>query len=160
MEAPPSESADAIAVRPATPADAATIVDFQLRMARESEGLALAPEVVEAGVRGVFADPARGRYWVAEAGGRLLGCLLTTFEWSDWRAGTVVWVQSVYVIPEARRRGVYRSLYERLQRNVEAAPGLKGIRLYVDKTNAPAQRTYERLGMTREHYDLYEWMKG
>jgi ribosomal protein S18 acetylase RimI-like enzyme len=160
MEAPPSDPAAAVAVRPATLADVETIVDFQLRMARESEGLALVPQVVEAGVRGVFADLARGCYWVAEASGRLVGCLLTTFEWSDWRAGTVVWVQSVYVAPEARRRGVYRSLYEKLQRDVEATPGLKGIRLYVDKTNAPAQRAYERLGMTREHYDLYEWMKG
>jgi len=160
METSPSEPTDAVAVRPATPADAAAIVEFQLRLARESEGLALAPEVVAAGVGGVFADLARGRYWVAESGGRLVGCLLTTFEWSDWRAGTVVWVQSVYVVPEARRRGVYRSLYERLRNDVEASPDWKGIRLYVDKTNAPAQRAYERLGMTREHYDLYEWMKG
>lgn len=164
METPSSacdaDSADAVVVRPATLVDVPAILDFQLRMARESEGLALDPRVVEIGVRGVFAEPARGRYWVAESGGQVVGCLLTTFEWSDWRAGTVVWVQSVYVVPEARRRGVYRRLYERLRRDVETSPDLKGIRLYVDKSNAPAQRTYERLGMTREHYDLYEWMKG
>jgi ribosomal protein S18 acetylase RimI-like enzyme len=164
METRPSaadlDSAVAVAIRPATLADVPAIVEFQLRMALESEGLALDRQVVESGVRGVFAEPARGRYWVAESGGRIVGCLLTTYEWSDWRAGTVLWVQSVYVVPEARRRGVYRSLYERLRRDVEATPDLKGIRLYVDKSNAPAQRTYERLGMTREHYDLYEWMKG
>lgn len=85
-----SESDGAVAVRPATEDDAPTLVDFQLRLARESEGLALAPEVVGQGVRGVFADPARGRYWMAEADGRVVGCLLTTYEWSDWRAGTVV----------------------------------------------------------------------
>jgi len=164
METRPSaadlDSAVAVAIRPAVLADVPAIVEFQLRMALESEGLALDRQVVEVGVRGVFAEPARGRYWVAESGGRIVGCLLTTYEWSDWRAGTVLWVQSVYVVPEARRRGVYRSLYERLRRDVEATPDLKGIRLYVDKSNAPAQRTYERLGMTREHYDLYEWMKG
>jgi ribosomal protein S18 acetylase RimI-like enzyme len=160
MEPPPSEPADAVAIRPATPADAPALADFQLRLARESEGLELDPEVLRAGVRGVFADPARGRYWVAEAEGRVVGCLLTTYEWSDWRAGTIVWVQSVYVVPEARRRGIYRRLYERLRRDVEASPDLKGIRLYVDRTNTPAQRTYERLGMSRAHYELYEWMKG
>lgn len=164
MEAPPSaadsDSEAAVAIRPASPVDVSVLVEFQLRMAEESEGLALDPQAVAAGVRGVFDDPARGRYWVAESAGRVIGCLLTTYEWSDWRAGTVLWVQSVYVAPEARRRGVYRNLYERLRRDVEASPDLKGIRLYVDKSNAPAQRAYERLGMTREHYDLYEWMKG
>ncbi len=151
---------DAVAIRLASIAEVPILIDFQLRMARESEGLELDPAVLRAGILGLFADPARGSYWVAEAGGQVVGCLLTTWEWSDWRAGTVVWVQSVYVVPEARRRGVYRRLYERVRGEVEASPDLRGIRLYVDKTNAAAQRAYERLGMTREHYDLYEWMKG
>jgi ribosomal protein S18 acetylase RimI-like enzyme len=160
VKPPASDPEDAVAIRPATPGDAPTLIDFQLRLARESEGLALDPEVLRRGVLGVFEDPVRGRYWVAEAAGRMVGGLLATREWSDWRAGTVVWVQSVYVVPEARRRGIYRRLYERLRREVEASPDLKGIRLYVDKTNTPAQRAYERLGMTRDHYDLYEWLKG
>ncbi len=155
-----SEPEDAVAIRPATPGDASALIGFQLHLARESEGLALDPEVLRRGILGVFEDPARGRYWVAEEAGRVVGCLLATREWSDWRAGTVVWVQSAYVVPEARRRGIYRQLYERLRREVEASPDLKGIRLYVDKRNTPAQRAYERLGMTREHYDLYEWLKG
>lgn len=161
MADPASNGSDPGAgVRPARLDEAPTLVDFQLLMARESEGLALDPEVVRQGILGVFADPARGRYWVAEGGGRVVGCLLTTFEWSDWRAGTVVWVQSVYVVPEARRQGVYRRLYERVRGEVEASPDLRGIRLYVDRTNAAAQRAYERLGMSRDHYDLFEWMKG
>jgi ribosomal protein S18 acetylase RimI-like enzyme len=155
----PTSPADALVVRPATPADVPVLTDFQLRLGRETESLELDPAVLREGVAGVFADPRRGRYWVAEAEGRVVGCLLTTFEWSDWRAGTVVWVQSVYVDPAARRRGVYRRLYERLRQDVEASPDLKGIRLYVDRTNAAAQRTYERLGMSREHYEMYEWLK-
>ena len=146
-------------VRPATPEDAATIVDFQLRMAKETEDLDLDRGTVRRGVEAVFADPARGSYWIAESGGRVAGCLLTTFEWSDWRNGTVLWIESLYVLPEEGGRGIYRALYEHLKRQVETDPGLQGIRLYVDRRNVAAQRVYERLGMNRDHYDLFEWMK-
>jgi GNAT superfamily N-acetyltransferase len=150
---------ESLAIRPGGPEDAGTIIDFQLRMARETEELGLDPDVLSRGVAAVFADPAKGAYWIAERAGRTVGCLLTTFEWSDWRNGFVLWVQSVYVLPEERGRGVYRALYERVKRQVDEAPSLKGIRLYVEKRNAAAQRVYERLGMTREHYDLFEWLK-
>ncbi len=147
-------------VRPATVADAPQITAFQQQMARESEGLELDPETVERGVRAVFDDPSKGAYWVADLDGRLVGGLLTVPEWSDWRNGTVLWVHSVYVAPDARRQGVYSALYENLRRTVERSPGLVGLRLYVDKRNATAQRTYEALGMTSNHYDLFEWLQG
>jgi RimJ/RimL family protein N-acetyltransferase len=146
-------------IRSAVPADAPAIVEFQILMARETEDLELDRETITGGVDAVFADPAKGTYWLAERDGRIAGCLLTTYEWSDWRNGTVLWIQSVYVPPEERGRGIYRALYEHLKRRVELEPGLKGIRLYVDRRNAVAQRVYARLGMTREHYDLFEWMK-
>lgn len=152
-----------LSIRPGEPGDAAAIVDFQLRMARETEELGLDPDTLRRGVAAVFADPGKGRYWIAERGRfetiTAVGCLLTTFEWSDWRNGVILWIQSVYVVPEERGRGVYRALYERVRRQVEESPDLKGIRLYVEKRNAAAQRVYERLGMTREHYDLFEWLK-
>jgi GNAT superfamily N-acetyltransferase len=150
------------AVRPALPEEAPTLIDFQLRLARESEGLELDPEVLTRGVHAVFADPTKGQYWLAVAAadaGRIAGGLLTTYEWSDWRNRMVLWIQSVYVLPEERGRGVYRSLYESLKRTVLGSPDLAGIRLYVDRRNEAAQRAYERLGMSREHYDLYEWLK-
>ncbi|MFL6195392.1 MAG: GNAT family N-acetyltransferase [Thermoanaerobaculia bacterium] len=146
-------------IREALPADAPAIVEFQLLMARETEDLALDRETVTRGVAAVFADPGKGIYWVAERDGRITGSLLTTFEWSDWRNGTVLWVQSVYVPPEERGRGVYRALYERVKARVRESADLKGIRLYVDRRNTAAQRVYERLGMTREHYDMFEWLK-
>lgn len=154
-----------LTVRPARPADAAAIASFQILMARETEGLELDPATVDLGVRAVFADPAKGSYWVAESGGpghdgRIVASLLTTPEWSDWRAATVLWIQSLYVLPEERGRGVYRALYERLRREVESSPHLAGIRLYVDRRNTAAQGVYERLGMTREHYEMFEWLKG
>jgi RimJ/RimL family protein N-acetyltransferase len=148
-----------LSIRPGEPEDAEAIVDFQLRMARETEELGLDPATLRRGVAAVFADPSRGRYWMAERGREVIGCLLTTFEWSDWRDGVILWIQSVYVVPEERGRGVYRALYERVRRQVDESADLKGIRLYVEKRNAAAQRVYERLGMTREHYDLFEWLK-
>jgi ribosomal protein S18 acetylase RimI-like enzyme len=151
---------DGVEIREARPGDAPVIVDFQIRMARSTEGLELDFDTVTRGVAAVFADPAKGTYWVAESEDRVIGSLLTTFEWSDWRNGTVLWIQSVYVLPEWRRRGVYKSLYEHVKRQVEKSPGLRGLRLYVDQRNTAAQEVYERLGMTKEHYQMYEWLKG
>jgi GNAT superfamily N-acetyltransferase len=153
-------SSDGIEIRPALPRDAEVLVDFQVRMARETEELELEPEVVSRGVQAVLDDAMKGRYWVADSGGHLVGSLLTTYEWSDWRDGTVLWVQSVYVVPALRGRGVYRRMYEHLRGLVLASPDLRGIRLYVDRRNLAAQRVYERLGMSREHYEMFEWMKG
>jgi ribosomal protein S18 acetylase RimI-like enzyme len=147
------------AIRAARPADAPAIIDFQLRMARETEDLELDRGTVTRGVEAVFADPSKGRYWIAERAGRIAGCLLTTYEWSDWRNGTVLWIQSLYVLPDERGRGISRALYEHLKHRVEADPDLKGLRLYVDRRNEAAQRTYARLGMNGEHYGVFEWMK-
>lgn len=148
-----------ITIRRGRPDDLDAIVAFQLRMAHETERLALDRETVRRGVHAVFDDPAKGTYWVAECDGKIAGGLLTVPEWSDWRNGTVLWIHSLYVIPEARGQGVFRRLYQTLRERVEADPGLKGLRLYVDKRNARAQGIYKALGMDGEHYRVYEWMK-
>lgn len=129
-------------------------------MALETEEMALPPAVVARGVSAVLADPDKGRYFVAVDRGEIVGSLLATPEWSDWRDGTWWWIQSVYVAPEARGRGVFRALYEHVRAEVEAEPGLLGLRLYVDRGNRGAQAVYERLGMSRDHYDLFYWQKG
>jgi len=148
-----------IEVRPARRGDADTIAGFQVAMALESEGLVLDPPTVARGVLAVFDDPAKGGYWVAEDAGRLVGCLLVIPEWSDWRCATVLWVHSLYVVPPARRRGVFAALYGHLRKLVEQSADLAGLRLYVDKGNTAAQRAYEAVGMGCDHYDLYEWLK-
>ena len=148
-----------LCVREARREDAGAIAEFQIRMADESEGLALDPGTVAKGVAAVFDDPSKGRYYVAEADGRVLASLLTIPEWSDWRNATVLWIHSLYVVPEARRRGVFRRLYGELKRMVEDGDEFRGLRLYVDKTNHAAQEVYRTLGMSCEHYDLYEWLK-
>ena len=148
-----------VEIRRAKLSDSQRIVELQLRMAQETEGLDLNRDVVSKGVCGVFQEPARGTYWVAEEKGEILGVLLAIPEWSDWRNGTVLWIHSLYVVPEARGRGVFKKLYLNLKKQVEQSPELVGLRLYVDKQNKSAQKIYDKLGMNKDHYELYEWLK-
>lgn len=146
-------------VRKATIKDHEKLVQFQLEMARETEGIELHLETVAEGVKAVLSDPNKGNYYVAETNGKVAGSLLTTFEWSDWRNGTILWIQSVYVMPQYRRRGVYRSMYAHIKSMVLSSDNLKGIRLYADKSNISAHKTYENLGMNQDHYITFEWLK-
>jgi ribosomal protein S18 acetylase RimI-like enzyme len=146
-------------VRKATTADIESLVDFQLLMARETEEIVLNKTTVTKGVLAVLNDETKGSYYVTEIDDKVVGSLLTTFEWSDWRNGTVLWIQSVYVLPEYRRKGIYRSMYSFLKEKVLNDENLKGIRLYADKSNYPAQKTYKSLGMSPDHYVTFEWLK-
>ena len=148
-----------ITIRKAKSSDSEHIVELQLKMAQETEGLELDRGVVSKGVRAVFRHPAHGTYWIAEEKGEILGVLLAIPEWSDWRNGTVLWIHSLYVIPEARRQGVFKKLYLNLKEQVEQSPDLVGLRLYVDRQNKSAQEIYDKLGMNKDHYELYEWLK-
>lgn len=149
-----------ISVREATSADAKHIIDFQLSMAWETENLKLDEKILTEGVRQLFEDPTKGRYYIAEVNNEVAGCLMTTYEWSDWRCGNVLWIQSVYIAAPYRGKGVYKKLYEYIKAIVTKPDSeYRGIRLYVDKTNKDAQQVYEKLGMNGEHYQVYEWMK-
>src|SRR5262245_6393147 len=145
-----------LTVRSATPADAAVIADYNYRLAEESEGKALDRPTLAAGVVAVLADPAKGRYFVAEDGGAVVGQLLLTLEWSDWRNGWIWWVQSVYVRAESRRQGAFRALYRHVIEAARADPTVVGLRLYVERENERAQRTYESLGLERTSYFVME----
>ena len=147
-----------ILIRKAIPSDATSIIDFQLRMAWETEGVKLVPEIVTKGVDAVFHDHSLGQYFVAESDGKVVASLLITYEWSDWRNCSVWWFQSVYVVPEFRRQGVFRKMYSHIRRLVEEQD-IAGLRLYVETGNSGAQKTYEALGMSSEHYAFYEWMR-
>ncbi|MGM0575656.1 MAG: N-acetyltransferase family protein [Myxococcota bacterium] len=143
-------------IRYARPEDAARLADFNQRMARETEGRSLEPDRLRAGVEAALADPARGRYHVAESGGELVGGLLITREWSDWRNAWFWWIQSVYVPPEHRGRGTFRALYDHVAREAREAPDVCGLRLYVERENTRAIAVYERLGMVDAGYRLLE----
>lgn len=142
-------------IRPARPDDAPALVEFNFRMAAETEDLALDPPTLERGVRAVFADASKGQYFVAEIDGRVAGQLMITHEWSDWRNADIWWIQSVYVHPDHRRRGLFRALYRHVEAAARAA-GVAVIRLYVHDTNDTGQRTYESLGMHLTHYKVMQ----
>ncbi|HLN54191.1 MAG TPA: GNAT family N-acetyltransferase [Lentimicrobium sp.] len=172
-----------INIRYATRQDFQFIVDCQLNMACETEGLELDREIVTPGVEAVFDDPLKGFYIVGEeidnnadvtghsefatqagttvdATKRLCSCLMITPEWSDWRNNKVWWIQSVYVLPKYRESGVFRMMYSFIKSLVSERQDVAGIRLYVDNTNLRARDVYKRIGMTDEHYRVFEWMKG
>ena len=146
-------------IREATTKDIPTIIDFQQKMAWETERVKLDPAVLAAGVKNLFQDINKGKYYVAEENGVVIGSLMTTYEWSEWRNGTVLWIQSVYIAEDHRGKGIYKKLYDHIQQLVKNSSDLRGIRLYVDKTNKAAQQVYEKLGMNGEHYQVFEWMK-
>jgi GNAT superfamily N-acetyltransferase len=143
-------------IRQAGPADTAIVVEFNRLLAEETEGKKLDPGQLEPGVAAVFADPNKGLYFVAEEDGRVLGQIGLTFEFSDWRNGWFWWIQSVYVRPEARRRGVFRALYGHVEQLAQQDTSVVGLRLYVEESNRTAHETYFNLGMTRTGYFVLE----
>lgn len=148
---------DAVSVRPATMDDVAVLVEFNRAMAAESEDKGLNVEVLQRGISYLLEHPEEGFYLVAEVSPQTVaGALMVTFEWSDWRDGRFWWIQSVYVSPDARRKGVYSALHDAVRRRASHDARACGIRLYVEKDNLGAQATYSTLGMTETAYRLYE----
>jgi GNAT superfamily N-acetyltransferase len=147
-----------IVVRAATRDDAEIIRDFQMTMARETESLELDKERVTNGVNSIFSHRGKGRYYVAETDGKIAASLLITYEWSDWRNADIWWFQSVYVLPEFRRRGIFRKMYDFIKETA-LKEGIAGLRLYVETGNIRAQKTYESMGMDGSHYKMYEWLR-
>lgn len=136
--------------------DAAVVAEFNRRLAEESEGKTLDAAVLAAGVRAVLADPNKGLYFLAEENGTIVGQLMITTEWSDWRNGWFWWIQSVYIRHESRRQGVFRALYRHVEQAATDDPTVIGLRLYVERENESAQQTYLRLGMELTHYLMLE----
>jgi len=146
-------------IRKATIDDADTLAAFNAEMAHETEGKTLLPEVIAAGVRALLADRGLGYYVVAEVDRQVVASLMVTTEWSDWRNGMFWWIQSVYVRPAYRRQGLYRELYARVKEMAEQEPAVCGYRLYVERDNVNAQKTYQSLGMSETDYKLFEELK-
>ena len=145
--------------RRAQRSDANSIQLFQQAMALETENLKLDLQLLEKGVAAVFENAALGQYHVCEVNSEVVGSLLLTNEWSDWRNGTVWWLHSLYFKPEARGQGLFSQMYKYVQAMAHENKDIRGVRLYVDHTNLHAQNVYRKLGMNDDHYKLYEWMK-
>jgi GNAT superfamily N-acetyltransferase len=143
-------------IRKARPADAAIVAEFNRNLAWETEKLRLNSTSVDRGVRALLKDTAKGTYFVAEQDGEVIGQLLITYEWSDWRNGNFWWIQSVYVAQEFRQAGVFRALFEHVEKLARLRRDVCGLRLYVEKNNGRAHQAYARLGMNHTHYEIYE----
>jgi len=143
-------------IRQATLDDLEVMAQFNVALAQESERLTLELARVRAGVEALLRDPAKGTYFVAVIGGNVVGQLLITHEWSDWRNGDYWWLQSVYVHPEFRRRGVFKALFDFIQTKAAGTAGVCGLRLYMENNNSRARAAYCRLGMTETHYHVFE----
>ncbi len=147
---------ESLRIREAVIADIDVLVAFNAAMAQETETKTLDAATLHAGVMAVFAAPARGLYLVAEIDAQVVGCLMITREWSDWRNGDWWWLQSVYVHPEYRRSGVFSALHAEIERRAQATPGVVGLRLYVERENLRAQGTYAALGLHETHYRMWQ----
>jgi GNAT superfamily N-acetyltransferase len=145
-----------ISIRAAATADLPTIVDFNCRLAEESEHKRLDPEVITRGVRRALSQPGLCRYWVAECGGQVVGQSMITVELTDWRDGVLWWLQSVYVAEPHRGQGVFRALFEHIAAAAKSDPEVRGLRLYVERENTRAQRVYEQMGLAPSGHLVYE----
>jgi GNAT superfamily N-acetyltransferase len=143
-------------IRQATIADAAVIAEYNIALAKETEDLTLDPAVVRPGVEAVLSDTAKGVYFAACEEGKLVGQLMVTYEWSDWRNGNFWWLQSVYVHPKFRARGVFKKLFAHALEQAQRIPDVCGFRLYVDAHNNRAQDVYHRLGLKKTDYQVME----
>ncbi len=146
----------AINIRPARADDLNVIVQFNEAMGLETEKKTLDDAVIREGVRRLLADERRGQYFIAEIDGMVVGQTMVTTEWSDWRSGYFWWIQSVYVSPEFRRRGIFRALHTQVREAARRSGDVCGVRLYVHEANARAMEAYQNLGMDRTHYAMFE----
>ena len=145
-----------VTVRPATVDDWEVIADFNTRLAFETEQKTLLPATIEAGVKVLLSQPVHGRYFLACVEGNVVGQIMHTREWSDWRNGEIWWLQSVYVHPEYRGSGVFRELHGSLEKLARQTPGVIGLRLYVEQHNSKAQDAYRSLGLVDAGYTVME----
>jgi GNAT superfamily N-acetyltransferase len=147
-----------ILIRTAKSGDVNSLVEFNQAMALETEGKRLDTQILQSGVEAVFRDERKGFYVVAENDGEIIGGLMVTFEWSDWRNAWFWWIQSVYILPDFRGRGIYRGLYEFVKQQARENKDVCGFRLYVERENVKAQKVYKKLNMEESHYLMFEEM--
>jgi ribosomal protein S18 acetylase RimI-like enzyme len=148
-----------ITIQKALPIHIDILIDFQQRLAYESEEVTLDSSTLRKGMEAMFADPGKGIYYIASDGDEVVGCHMITYEWSDWKNGMVWWLQSVYVKESYRKKGIFKMMYDNVISMIKKDPNLIALRLYVDKSNERAMKVYSAMGMDGSHYTVYEWIK-
>ena len=146
-------------IRRATIEDINIIAKYNYNLAFETEDKKLDMNILTNGVKALIEDENKGIYHVCEIDGKIVGQIMYTFEWSDWRNGTFLWIQSVYVDKNYRGKGVFKTLYNHIKNICDKDKNICGIRLYVERENYVAQKTYKSLGMEECNYYMYEYEK-
>ncbi len=146
-------------IRKATLNDLERLVEFNMNLAKETEDIVLNKDILREGVRKVLEGKIQGKYFVCEIDGVVAGQMMIIYEWSDWRNGEFIWIQSVYVDEKYRKFGVFKSLFNEVKAYCEAHDRFIGLRLYVEKNNNRAKNVYSAMGMYPNQYDIYEYMK-
>lgn len=146
-------------VRNATIMDLEKIVEFNLKLAMETESKELNSDLVTKGVSKVLKGEVDGEYFVCEVNGEIAGQMMILYEWSDWRNGEFIWIQSVYIQHKYRKIGVFKKLYNHVKSYCESDENFVGLRLYVDRENLKAKNAYNMVGMNESNYDLFEYYK-
>lgn len=146
-------------IRKALNKDIDVIARYNYNLAYETENKILDMNILTKGVEAIIKDENKGIYHVWEINGEVVGQIMYTFEWSDWRNGTFLWIQSVYVNKEFRGMGVFKALYKFIRDIADNDNNICGIRLYVEKENTIAKKTYKNIGMKECNYYIYEYDK-
>ncbi|MFC1731781.1 GNAT family N-acetyltransferase [candidate division KSB1 bacterium] len=139
--------------------DIPVLVGFQQKMAMESEGLQLNESLIKKGIKAVIDDSHKGIYYKVLTGNMVIGCMMNTLEWSDWRNGYFIYIQSLYILPEFRKQGAFSAMYNFLKQKLYESGIYIGIRLYVSKSNKVAKEVYKKAGMDDSHYQFFEWVE-
>lgn len=146
-------------IRKAKVSDLDKIVEFNLNLAMETENKKLNADILSKGVRKILDGHIRAEYFVCEINGIVVGQMMIVFEWSDWRNGEFIWIQSVYVDRDYRKMGVFKKLFDNVKSYLESNESFIGMRLYVEKNNRTAKMVYESMGMYENEYNMYEYIK-
>ena len=146
-------------IRKADKNDFEIIAEYNYNLAYETEDKKLDKDILIKGVKRILSDETKGIYHVCEVDGKVVGQIMYTYEWSDWRNGTFLWVQSVYVHKDYRGKGIFKALYNKVKEICDSSDEYVGIRLYVERENYNAQKTYQKIGMSECNYYMYEYEK-
>ena len=144
-----------INIREANSNDLLILVNNNQALAQETEALELNKNILREGIKQAL-KRRECHYFVAMMDGNVVGQSMITYEWSDWRNGIIWWIQSVYVHPNYRKQGVFRSLFLHIENLARSNPQVKAIRLYVMSNNNTGQSTYKKLGMDDSGYIVFE----
>ncbi len=155
-DVPLQAASERVKIRLGLQGDEDALVEMNSLLAWETEQKRLNQDVLRAGVHEALRIPSLARYFVACVEDRVIGQLMHTWEWSDWRNGYIWWLQSVYVRQEYRQQGVFRSLFDAVLHEAQSDPQVVGIRLYVEHANQTAQGVYQRLGLMPAGYQVLE----